>query len=87
MLSVADGGDSQSAGSPIVGLLVRPGKFVTPIAGVHLTFEQQKELLTLQHTSDLEREQKVRERDHAIRAQEYAVEMERLKCNLRLREG
>ena len=59
-------------------------KFVRPVAGVGagLTFEQQKELLTLQHKHELEREEKALKREQAICAQEQAVEIERLKYNL-----
>lgn len=47
VLSLADKeGDFLRVGSPSVRLPGQPGKFVTPIAGVALPFEQQKELLT-----------------------------------------
>lgn len=57
-------------------------KSVQPVAGVALTFEQQKELLILQHKHELEREERALEQEQAIRAQEQAAEIERLKCNV-----
>lgn len=50
-----------------------------PVAGVGvpLAFEQQKELLTLLHKLQLEREEKALEREQAIRASQFPVEIER----------
>lgn len=79
---VVKGTDTQDAESPQQGLSEQPVRLVQSVAGVGvaLTFEQQKELLTLQHKLEVDREEKAR-------AQVQAVEMERLKLNARLREA
>lgn len=49
--------DKQDSVSPQVSLPDQPVKNVQPVAGVGLTFEQQKELLILKHRHKLEREE------------------------------
>lgn len=49
--------DKQDSVSPQVSLPDQPLKNVQSVAGVGLTFEQQKELLILKHRHKLEREE------------------------------
>ena len=84
-VAVVEGGDAASASVPVL-----PAVFpqVRPVAGVgmSLTFEQQKELLTLQHKLELKREERAQERALALQAQAHAVEVEKLRCTANLRE-
>ena len=49
--------DEQDSVSPQGSLPDQPVENVQPVAGVGLTFEQQKELLILKHRHELEREE------------------------------
>ncbi len=81
--------DTRSVVTPQSSFTEQAMKLERPVAeaGVSLTFEQQKELLTLQHKLTLEHKEKALEREQAIRAQEQAADIERLKCNVKLREA
>ncbi|XP_056905675.1 uncharacterized protein LOC130534961 [Takifugu flavidus] len=64
---------------PVVGSSLEPHKQVSQVEGFGaLTFEQQKELLVLQHQQAVEKE---------ARAKEYAFELEKLKWKVQLREA
>lgn len=85
VLPAVEGSEVGRAVSPQVSPPEQSLKFVRPVAGVgvSLTFEQHKELLTLQHKLELEREERIQ----ALRAQVHAAEIEKLKCSASLREA
>ncbi|CAJ1071441.1 uncharacterized protein LOC115247517 [Xyrichtys novacula] len=81
--AAVEGSDAVSAPTPVLPAVFpqvsppeQPLKLVRPVAGVgvSLTFDQQKELLTLQHKLEMERN-KAQERDQAL----HAVELEKLR--------
>lgn len=65
---------------PVVGSSLEPHELVSQVEGfgAALTFEQQKELLRLQHQQTVEWEE---------RAKEHAFELEKLRLNVQLREA
>lgn len=91
--AAVEGSDAVSASTPTLPAVfpqVSPEqslKFVRPVIGMSLTFEQQKELLTLQHNLEMERGEKAQERAQVLRAQAHAVELEKLKCTTKIREA
>ena len=92
--AAVESGDAVNASTPTLPTVfpqVSPPeqslKFVRPVVGMSLTFEQQKELLTLQHKLEMEREEKAQERAQVLRAQAHAVELEKLKCTAKICEA
>lgn len=65
---------------PVVGRSLEPHEQVSKVEGfgASLTFEQQKELLVLQHQQAVEKEE---------RAKEYAFELEKLKLKVQFHEA